>query len=148
MVVMKIKITGFTLVELIISILIMGILATFAAPSFNKILAKQQLNADVRSLTSVLMKTRHQAIFLRKETKLNFVSGTSDDTNFYWQANYKTQVATPTVLTPITFRKDGGLQAAAADMTFKVCSTKIQTSKNFILTKNGSIFYLADGTCT
>ena len=126
----------------------MGILVTLAAPAFNKFLAKQQLNADVRSLTSVLMKTRHQAVFLRKETKLNFVSGTSDDTNFYWQANYKTQVTVPTVLMPITFRNDGGLQAAATDITFKVCSTKIQTSKNFILTKNGSIFYLADGTCT
>lgn len=145
---MKTKIKGLTLIELMMVILVMAIISMIAIPSFRQILAKQQLNSDYRELSIALVQARNQAVFLRKETKLNFVEGTQDDTNYYWQAQYKTAITAPTSSTPITFRKDGTLKAVSSDLTFQMCHLNSRAAKNFILTKSGSIFHLADGACT
>lgn len=52
---------GFTLIELMVTIAIMVIIATMAAPSFNNIILKQNLNKSTRDLVIVLQKARSKA---------------------------------------------------------------------------------------
>lgn len=142
----KIK-NGFTFIELIIATLVMTIVAVLAIPSFSDILAKQKLNSDVRSLASTITQSRNQAVFLKKEVKLNFANGINTDIQFYWAGDQQNTIIAPSVLPSLTFKKDGALNAVVADIEFKLCNAKIGISKNLILTKSGSIFYKTDGTC-
>ena len=142
----KIK-NGFTFIELIIATLVMAIVAVLAIPSFSNILAKQKLNSDVRSLAAILTQSRNQAVFLRKEVKINFSNGANTDIQFYWMGNQQNAIVSPSVLPSLTFKRDGTLNAVAADIEFKLCNSKIGISKSLVLTKSGSIFYKADGAC-
>lgn len=58
---------GFTLVELMVTIAVIAILATIAAPSMNNLIAKQRLNSAIRELSNTLGKARSQAALLRIE---------------------------------------------------------------------------------
>lgn len=146
-VVMDITKNGFTFIELIIATLVLAIVAVLAIPSFSDLLAKQKLNSDIKGLASTLTQSRNQAVFLRKAVKLNFVSGTNTDTQFYWEGSHQNIIISPSTLPTLTFNRDGALSAATSDVEFILCNSKIGIAKNLILTKSGSIFYKADGTC-
>ena len=146
-VVMKTIKKGFTFIELIITSLVLAIIAVLAIPSFSNMLAKQNLNADVRSLAGVLTQSRGQAVFLRKDVQINFTEGANTDTQYYWNINPQNTIVSPSPLSSLTFKKDGALNAVTADIEFKLCNSKIGITKNLILTKSGYIFYKEDGTC-
>ena len=59
---------GFTLIELIVTLLVLTILALIAAPSFAKIYTRQKLESSVRDITMKLSEARMQAITLRNST--------------------------------------------------------------------------------
>lgn len=138
---------GFTLIELIITSLVLAIIAVLAIPSFSNMLAKQNLNADVRSLAGALTQSRGQAVFLRKDVQINFTEGANKDAQYYWNINPQNTIVSPSPLSSLTFKKDGALNAVTADIEFKLCNSKIGITKNLILAKSGSIFYKEDGTC-
>ena len=146
-VVMKTIKKGFTLIELIITSLVLAIIAMLAIPSFSNMLAKQKLNSDIRSLSGALTQSRGQAVFLRKDVQINFIEGANTDTQYYWSINPKNTIISPSTLSSLTFKKDGALNAVTSDIEFKLGNSKIGITKNLILTKSGSIFYKEDGTC-
>lgn len=63
---MQRKEQGFTLIELIITIAVLAIIATMAAPSFGNLVARKQLDTTARDFTLIFGETRGQAISLRK----------------------------------------------------------------------------------
>jgi type IV fimbrial biogenesis protein FimT len=141
------KTKGFTLTELMIVILVLAVVVVYALPSFTNLLHKQKLNSDFRSLTTTLHQVRSQAVFLRKNIELKFVSGSNDETHFFWQGYSLHTLTSQPVVASVIFQKDGALNGATADINFKLCNQKLNKTKNFTLTKSGSIVYKADGTC-
>lgn len=56
---------GFTLVELMVTIAVLGIVATMAAPSFSSMLAKQRLDGAAKNFANTLTDIRVQAMTRR-----------------------------------------------------------------------------------
>lgn len=80
---------GFTLVELIVTLAVLAIIATMAAPSFGNLVAEKRLESDARELALTLGEVRAQATALRRVIILKFQKGTSSSTVFYWTPQYE-----------------------------------------------------------
>ena len=66
----KHHVQGFTLLELLIAIVVAGILASIAVPSFSDFLARQQLRSDVNEVISTLSLARSEAIRQRQTIEI------------------------------------------------------------------------------
>ncbi|WP_291354974.1 GspH/FimT family pseudopilin [Acinetobacter sp. UBA3106] len=65
---MQRKEQGFTLIELMITIAILAIIATMAAPSFNNLLIKENLKTTAYNMKDTLKEARSRAMLNRNET--------------------------------------------------------------------------------
>ncbi|ENV12153.1 hypothetical protein F965_02716 [Acinetobacter schindleri NIPH 900] len=61
---------GFTLIELMVTITVMAIVASIAAPSFENLLIKQNLKTTAYNIRDTLKEARSRAILNRNETVL------------------------------------------------------------------------------
>ena len=142
------KNTGFTLIELMVTLAVLAIIATMAAPSFSRILAKQRLTSNTQELIAIIYQARSQAVMLRKNTTVHLSSGSETPTDFYWQRNSNHTITSPTTITQIIFAKDGAISSGiSADTDFVICNANINTTKSFALTKMGTVYSKADGVC-
>ena len=66
------KSTGFTLLELMIIIAVMGILSAIAIPAFTSMLPGMRLNGAARTVMGDLMAARMKAVKLNQKTKVFF----------------------------------------------------------------------------
>lgn len=122
---------GFTLIEFLVTLVIAGILATLAAPSFVQYIAAARIRNASYDLTSALHIARSEAI--KRNTAIDVVRTTSSG----WAGGWKVQLpgATPTVLrqqdgyqaltitpspglTTVSYGNDG--RATTAATTFKI----------------------------
>lgn len=123
------KAHGFTLVELMITIGIVGILATIAVPSFRDYVRNQRVKSASFELVAALSLTRSEAIKRNKDIAITRASGgwqngwsISADGNVLRQQNtYNSISITDTAnATAITFNRDGRLAASSTPTSFTV----------------------------
>ncbi|WP_032881623.1 GspH/FimT family pseudopilin [Acinetobacter sp. WC-323] len=70
--------SGFTMVELIITIAVLAIIALMAAPSFASIYNRQKLESSVRELAMKVSEARSQAVMTRQVAGLCLVEWSSE----------------------------------------------------------------------
>ena len=66
--------SGFSLMELMIVLAIMGIVSAIAAPNFMNYMAERRLNGAARMVMSDLMAARMKAVSINQKVKVSFVS--------------------------------------------------------------------------
>lgn len=137
---------GFTIIELLITTIVLSITATMAIPSFKNIVAQYRLNSDVRELSSVLMMARNQATLLRKDVTVDLHSNQSDSsTIFHWTPKAQNQLTSSQE--KVTFWMDGGISDFTSDINFSICNKVLGVSKTIAITRMGTQYLKAEGTC-
>ena len=149
---------GFTLIELMVTIAIMVIIATMAAPSFNNIILKQNLNKSTRDLVIVLQKARSKAALERRVVTVALNSSSSDtESTLNWMASGKSTLVSNT--TSIVFRTDGLVRdpttpanPLSSAITLVLCDqaqTQAQYSKQIVISRMGVVQQggLVNGGC-
>jgi len=76
---MQKKELGFTLIELMMTIAILAIIATMAAPSFNNLVSEQKMNRSVRELVLAINQAKSQAALMKTSVALCLNRTNSDD---------------------------------------------------------------------
>ena len=140
---------GFTLIELMITIAIMAIIATLAAPSFGDMMLRQNLNRSTQELIATLNEARAQAVLERREVtvRLNTTPVANTVTQLNWKPEGKAVLKAGSA-TSIVFQLTGGVKDATNDTSFAVCD-KLggAKSKTISVSKMGTIQQVVEGTC-
>lgn len=72
---------GFTLIELMITIAVLAIIATMAAPSFGNLVSEQKLNGSIRELVLAINQAKSQAALMKTSVAL-CLNRTNSDNDF------------------------------------------------------------------
>lgn len=149
------KNNGFTLIELIVTIAVMAIIATLAAPSFGNLLLKQNLNRSTQDLVATLNAARSTAVLERREVTVDLskTDQTADTAETrYWLPKGEAVLKSGSP-TSITFQLSGAVKDHAANIDtkpFVICDgnsepTKVK-SKAINVSLMGTI-NIDEGTC-
>ena len=147
---MQRKEQGFTLIELMITIAILAIIATMAAPSFGNLIQKQNLNRSTQELIGQLNNPRSKAVLERRDVtvQLNCLAADAPK-QLNWASQDKTILKSGSP-TEITFLLSGGVKNFAADINgkpFIICNESGgNKSKNISISLMGTI-HVTEGTC-
>lgn len=141
---------GFTLIELMITIAILAIIATLAAPSFKNMILKQNLNKSTQELTLLFTDARAKAALERRnitvQLNTSVVENTPTQLNWMPQGKAILKIGAPTSL---VFLPTGLVKDATSDISFTVCDqTSGSLSKTVIISKMGTIQHMVEGTCS
>ena len=121
--------SGFTMIELVITAVVLGIIAAMALPDFFRAMQKVKLNAATRDIISDLRWARSRSIASRTQVGLNF--------NFT-SKTYQVFLDTDN---PSNFQF-----SASQDSVVKTCSMADLGSGSSTFTSN-TVIFKPDGTC-
>ncbi|MFI8144450.1 GspH/FimT family pseudopilin [Acinetobacter sp. ABJ_C5_2] len=141
---------GFTLIELMVTIVMMAIIATMAVPMFGDMLNNQNLNRSTEDLVSSINQARMKAVVERRQVKvqLNSTYIADSDNQINWMPSGKAQLKTGSD-TSIIFSMSGLVKDATGDTTFEICNTAFgNKSKIISVSRMGSIQSITMGTCS
>lgn len=142
---------GFTLVELMVTIAVMAIIATIAAPSFGDMILSQNLSRSTQDLILTLNETRSRAVLERRSIEVNLFSDESGSLPLNtpilvnWKPKGKAVLQSPR---SITFDITGGISGATTDTTFQICNKSGGVKSKIIsISKMGTIQQTTEGIC-
>ena len=125
---MQKKEQGFTLIELMVTIAILAIIATMAAPSFGNLVAKKKLDTAARDFALVFGEARGQAISLRKNITIKLTCPTETDPSS-GEKKVVCPANTATTFSWISPHDDIELTSDAIDVIFTGMGTAKQREK-------------------
>lgn len=122
----KFRHLGFSLIELLIGIVIMGILMSLAMPSFQTWLQNSQIRNEAESIQNGLQSARAESVGRNADVEFVLGAGSSWVVRVAGGANIEsrsssegskdvTVTVTPAGTTTVTFNNFGGVKAANAD---------------------------------
>lgn len=104
---------GFTLIELMVTIAVLAIIVSIAAPNVSTQLANQKVKATTATLTNALQEAKAESVIRRQSIKLVY------NNNGSAAGNIKIEDANNKVIANYSYNKDINLLPASANITFK-----------------------------
>lgn len=135
------KSRGFTLIELVVTIVVMAIIATMAAPSMLNLVEKNRYERNTRDLLSTLSQAKSQAILSRGNVNANLASSNANTlTSMNWAVSGYTALSiSPSVsASTLIYNRNGLISNITADTTITLCNSKLKIRKQVIVTILGA----------
>jgi type IV fimbrial biogenesis protein FimT len=152
---MKNKISGFTLIEMMVTIAVLAILAAIAVPNYQRFVASSRMTAQANDFLASLQLARSEAVKRNAAVSMNAVGGD-------WAGGWEIVDADGNVLrvhpalegesslngdaTTITFQSNG----QAGETTFTLCNpdTSIAPGRDIEVGVSGRASVVKPGTCS
>lgn len=134
---------GFTLIELMITLVVLAIFLSIAAPSFTRLMERSRVTSETNNFIGLFQIARAEAVRHNRQVGVRTQTGWRNDVEVYLDADnsgafsagdtvlreqqaIKNLVITSGGVNSITFLPDGTtsrLKAGSGDVTFSLCST-------------------------
>ncbi len=150
---------GFTLIELMVTIAVLAIIVSIAAPNISNQLANQRVKSTVSSIESALKEAKAESIIRRQDITVVYSNADNtiklkDDSNTdlatYNVASQSTinQVITPTTVTEVTFQPNK-VMFGGASVIYTVCDSAStnETPRQVSLSSIANINTTTVGSC-
>ena len=148
----KLRITnsGFTLIELMVTIAVLAIIVSIAAPNISNQLANQRVKSTTSTLVNALKEAKVESVIRRQSMEFSFddsnhlIAIKSANLNNIAQYSYSAKNTIKADKATIVFRPS----KRADEVTYTVCDTKnTSVAMQVIVTAVASISTVAGGTC-
>ena len=152
--------SGFTLIELMVTVAVLAIIVSIAAPSISSQLANQRVKSTTATLANALKEAKVESIIRRQNVTVVY-DGTTAPKTVKLQvdaqdiASYSinkqsrvTQTITPSSIQNITFQPDKSI-ADGATVLYTICdsSSNNETPRQVSLSRIGNIDTINAGSC-
>jgi len=143
---------GFTLIEMVITIMLAGVLTTMALPYYRNLILNQSVKTAASDLQIAFLFARSEA--LKRGADILVVPGSSD-----WKNGWSVQLADTTVVrsqpalnpqlasiagTTVTYGSDGHVSAAPGPLVFRVSGNRAVTARCVVLDLSGRPSIVSD----
>ena len=141
--------SGFTLIELMVTIAVLAIIAGIAAPSINTQLANQRVKSTAATLENALKEAKAESIIRRQAQAVSYTNGTTDAGTITIGSlktyRYDAKSTIKGVAGAITFRPS---KVASAAATYTICDSNTSASaRQVTVNKLAVIGNQTGGTC-
>lgn len=157
----KMTSSGFTLIELMVTIAVLAIIVSIAAPNISTQLANQRVKSTAATLANALKEAKVESIIRRQNVEIIYNANVTpktltlranSNTISSYNMNSKssiTQKITPANVTKIIFQPDKTI-ANGATMLYTICDSgsKNETPKQVSLTRIGNVETISAGNCS
>ena len=145
--------SGFTLIELMVTIAVLAIIVGIAAPSISTQLANQRVKATANTLANALKEAKVESILRRQNIELSYSNNSTNGGTIMIEGGGSATVTTYRYDAKSTIKStDDKIEfrpnKTADEMTFTICDTDANTTpRQITVTAIGVITSLSGGTC-
>lgn len=147
---MRIK-SGFTIIELMVTVAVIAIIATISAPSFSNMIVHQNLKKSTTELIGILNQARSKSVLERRmiEIELKLKEETilpiNTDIKMHWMPYGSVYLKNSP--TSIHYGLNGGIRNATTDTIITLCSEPKGKAQIINISRMGHIQQVTEGTC-
>ncbi|OXL24029.1 pilus assembly protein [Psychrobacter sp. DAB_AL32B] len=148
--------SGFTLIEMMVTIVVLAIIVSIAAPSMSNQLANQRVKSTTATLANALKEAKAESIIRRQNVTLSYnntsnprvITITSSDTSVIANYSYTAQNTIRPLLSTTTVIFEPSKRVTEV-RTFTICDNNLNaTSRQIVVNKVAKITSQTGGTCT
>lgn len=143
--------SGFTLIELMVTIAVLAIIVGIAAPSISNQLANQRVKSTTATLVNALKEAKVESVIRRQEVEFSFDDSTHS-------MNIETKAVSPDEVASYSYSSKSTIKANKSSITFSpskradaviynICDDKSSATMQVIVTEVANISTMLGGSC-
>lgn len=143
--------SGFTLIELMVTIAVLAIIVGIAAPSISNQLANQRVKSTTATLVNALKEAKVESVIRRQEVEFSFDDSTHS-------MNIETKAVSPDEMASYSYSSKSTIKANKSSITFSpskradaviynICDDKSSATMQVIVTEIANISTILGGSC-